>query len=72
VAILCDAGAGVTCAAREVCEPWRITPATPIYDRGSGCYPVTCTSDDGCGERSCVNGTCQDALGTCHEPILVP
>lgn len=71
-AILCDAGAGVTCAGREVCDPARITAATPLWDHTDGCFPVACTSDDACGERACVNGECQDTRGTCVEPIAIP
>lgn len=69
-AVRCDAGA--TCAGREVCDPSRITATTPTHDRTDGCYPVACTSDAGCGDRTCVNGACQDSIGTCEEPVLVP
>lgn len=73
VAIRCDeVGGGVSCAGREVCDPARIIGVTPVYDRTDGCYPVDCTSDAMCGERVCVNGTCQDALGVCRVPELVP
>ena len=72
VAILCDEIGSLGCAAREVCDPSRIVATTPIYDRTSGCFPVACESDATCGERFCVNGTCQDAIGTCVIPMLVP
>jgi hypothetical protein len=70
VAVLCNAGA--TCAARQVCDPSRITAQTPIYDRTSGCFDVACTADADCGSRPCVNGICQDGLGQCEKPMLVP
>lgn len=72
VAIRCDEGAGVTCAGREVCDPARITATTPAWDRGDACYAVACSDDSACGDRYCVNGTCQDEPGTCMTPVLVP
>jgi hypothetical protein len=70
VAILCTAG--FTCAAREACDPARITSATPVFDRHHGCFPISCTSDAACTPRSCVNGSCQDRPGTCVVPVAVP
>ncbi len=70
VAIRCDAG--FACAAREVCDPSRIAASAPVYDQHHGCFAVSCTSDDACGARSCVNGVCQDGPGTCAKPIAVP
>jgi hypothetical protein len=70
VAILCNAG--FTCAAREVCDPGRISSATPVFDRHHGCFPIACTSDEICAGRSCVNGSCQDRPGTCVVPVPVP
>jgi hypothetical protein len=70
VAIRCDAG--FACAGREVCDPSRITAATPVFDRNHACFPVTCTDDAACNGRFCVNGTCQDALGSCQIPVAVP
>jgi hypothetical protein len=76
----CDAGAcvaiscaaGFACAGREVCEPARIPASAPVYDRHHGCFLVTCAADSECGSRFCVNGSCQDLLGTCMEPQQVP
>jgi hypothetical protein len=77
----CDAGACVAvtcendqfqCAPREVCDPSRITASTPVFDRTHACFPVTCAIDGDCNGRVCVNGTCQDDLGTCVKPMLVP
>jgi len=70
IAITCDQG--FSCGAREVCDVTRITSNTPIYDRHHGCFAVTCSTDAECGDGFCVNGSCQDALGTCVEPMLVP
>ena len=70
IAIACDAG--FACADREACDPSRITNATPIYDRHHGCFAVACTTDAICDAGACVNGTCQDGLGTCEKPMLVP
>ena len=70
VAILCDAG--FACAPRQICDIARITPATPVFDRNHGCFEVACTADIGCGDRFCVNGTCQDDLGTCQQLVAVP
>jgi hypothetical protein len=70
IAVPCDAG--FMCAGREACEPSRITSATPVFDRHHGCFAVACSTDDECGERFCVNGTCQDDTGSCVEPLAVP
>lgn len=70
VAILCDAG--FACSARQVCDPARIAQNTPVFNRHHGCFEVTCASDAGCGQLFCVNGTCQNDLGTCQQPIAVP
>src|SRR5258707_882902 len=43
VAVSCDAG--YTCPARQVCDPSRITAATPVFDRPHGCFNVACTGD---------------------------
>lgn len=77
---VCDAGhcvaqqcdAGFACEDREVCDPGRIGATAPVFDRHHGCFAVACATDDECGARFCVNGTCQDAVGTCVEPMLVP
>lgn len=80
VGLRCDAGAcvaiacnaGFACANREVCDPARITAATPVYDRHHGCFPIACSSDGECAGLSCVNGRCQDGPGTCVVPVAVP
>jgi hypothetical protein len=43
-----------------------------VHMRTHGCFDITCSSDAGCGSRFCVNGVCQDAVGTCQKPMLVP
>ncbi|MFN0252742.1 MAG: hypothetical protein ACKV2T_38060 [Kofleriaceae bacterium] len=70
VARRCDAG--FACQDREECDPVRIALTAPVFDQHHGCFAVACTLDDECGERFCVNGTCQDTAGTCVEPMLVP
>jgi hypothetical protein len=70
VAVLCNAG--FACAPREVCDPARIPATAPVFDRHHGCFAVTCTGEADCGERFCVNGTCQDAVGACVVPMAVP
>ncbi len=70
VAVTCDAG--FTCAGREECAPERIATTAPVFDQHHGCFAVTCTADADCGTRFCVNGTCQDDIGTCVEPVTVP
>ena len=70
VAIRCDAG--FACEGREVCDPSRITATTPVFDRNHACFPVTCADDSACAGRFCVNGTCQDTLGSCEIPVAVP
>ncbi len=77
---LCDQGhciaqpcdAGFACAGREECDPGRIAGTAPVFDRHHGCFAVACTTDDECGERFCVNGSCQDDVGTCVVPVAVP
>ena len=69
-AVLCDAG--FTCLARQVCDPARIGATAPVFNRHHGCFAVECVSDATCGQRLCVNGTCQDSLGACAEPMAVP
>lgn len=70
VAIACDAG--FACAAREVCDPAQLPSSTPVYNRHHGCFSITCSFDGECPGRYCVNGSCQDGLGTCAVPIAVP
>lgn len=72
VALACDAGF-FTCQAREDCDPSRIAPGTPVFNRHHGCFAVNCANDDECDAQFfCVNGTCQDDVGVCAEPMLVP
>jgi hypothetical protein len=70
VVVLCNAG--FACVPQQVCDPARIAATTPVYDRHHGCFAVPCANDGECSGRLCVNGTCQDAPGTCSEPMLVP
>lgn len=70
VAVSC--GAGFACATREVCDPARITSATPVYNRHHGCFPIPCSSDSACAGLACVNGVCQDGPGKCVVPVPVP
>ena len=69
IATSCDAG--FACAGREECAPDQIA-STAVFDQHHGCFAVTCSSDADCGERFCVNSTCQDAAGACVEAVAVP
>lgn len=66
VATLCDAG--YTCAGREECAPSRLGAGLAVHARHHGCFAVACSSDLDCGTRFCVNGSCQDDVGSCTPP----
>jgi hypothetical protein len=66
-AVLCDQG--FACRASERCDPSSIAPDAPAYDRDHGCQSIPCENDDPCPTGTlCVNGICQDGLGTCTAP----
>ncbi|HWN67089.1 MAG TPA: hypothetical protein VNM90_05585 [Haliangium sp.] len=66
-AVLCDQG--FDCRASESCDPSSIAPDAPVADRDHGCQSITCEDDEPCPTGTfCVNGICQDGLGTCTAP----
>jgi hypothetical protein len=66
-AVLCDQG--FACRDSETCDPTTADPTAPVADRHHGCASVACQDDTPCpGDTVCVNGICQDALGTCTAP----
>jgi len=69
-AVLCDAG--YDCPAHQVCDPTSIDGAQ-VHARHHGCVGIACSDSEPCpSDLSCVNGVCQDDLGVCAEPMLVP
>ncbi len=76
----CDAGnciatpcdAGFACAGREECAVDQVMSTAPVFAQHHGCFAVTCSTDADCGERFCVNSTCQDAAGACIVAVAVP
>lgn len=70
--IPCDEG--FTCPDRQKCDSAPAHDMTlPVHARTNGCVNIDCTADSGCPTgKFCVEGYCQDGLGTCGEQMLVP
>lgn len=70
--IPCDEG--FTCPDRQTCDAMLAHDATlPVHARTSGCVNITCNADGACPTgKFCVEGYCQDELGTCGEEFVVP
>lgn len=69
-AIACDEG--WSCEPQQACDP-VLAQSGPVHARAHGCVAIACSSDGECpGGGACVNGVCQDDVGSCVEPMLVP
>jgi len=70
--IPCDEG--FVCPGWQVCDPQVAHDTTlPTHARTSGCVNIVCTADSACPTgKFCVEGYCQDGLGTCGELMAVP
>jgi hypothetical protein len=62
-------GAGVACRASELCDPTSIVTDGPVDERTHGCVAIACANDATCPATTfCVNGRCQDGVGSCASP----
>lgn len=70
--IPCDEG--FTCPDRQKCDSALAHDMTlPVHARTNGCVNIDCMADSGCPTgKFCVDGYCQDGLGTCGEEMIVP
>ncbi len=68
----CDEG--ITCPDRQKCDAAIAHDTSlPMHARSSGCVNIDCADDGACPSgKSCVQGYCQDGLGTCREVMIVP
>jgi hypothetical protein len=68
----CDEG--FTCPDWQACDAVAAHDASvPVHARTSGCVNILCSADTECPTgKSCVEGYCQNGLGTCAEEMLVP
>jgi hypothetical protein len=65
---VCGEG-GFTCPISERCDPASIDTSGPAHAITDGCVAVHCATDATCPATTrCVNGRCQDGLGTCEPP----
>ena len=70
-AIPCDEG--YACGPHQACDPSIPNGNGPVFQRAHGCVAISCTGDGDCPEQTyCVNGRCQEGLGTCVEVQLIP
>lgn len=67
----CDEG--YKCPSHQRCDPAAAHASGPVFQLTQGCVNVTCTADSECAAaQSCVNGFCQQALGSCQKVYPVP
>lgn len=68
----CDEG--TVCPDRQTCDVMLAHDTTlPMFARSTGCRNIDCSDDSVCPSgKSCVQGYCQDGLGSCGELIIVP
>lgn len=71
-AVPCDEG--FACPDWQACDPQVAHDMTlPTHARTSGCVNIVCSADSGCSAgKFCVEGYCQNGLGTCGELMAVP
>lgn len=65
----CDQGH--TCPDHMACDP-EAAVSGPVHARAHGCRTIACSDDGPCSDGACVNGFCQESLGSCVEPQQVP
>lgn len=66
--IPCD-DAGFACRPSETCDPSSIDTNAPVHGITHGCAIIPCKGDTACPDQTvCVNGYCQDGLGSCALP----